>query len=68
MIGKRIKEARQEAGLTREQLAVKAGLTSLTIWKLESAGGGNPLLSTIQAIADALGKPITWFLAEEGQP
>lgn len=45
---------RREAGLTREQLAVAAGVTAKTIYSIEH-GHSRPQRTTLQAIARALG-------------
>ena len=47
-------QAREDAGLTREQVAEKAGVTKDYIRKLE-CGEGNPRISTIGAILAPLG-------------
>ena len=46
-------QAREDAGLTREQVAEKAGVTKDYIRKLE-CGEGNPRISTIGAILASL--------------
>ena len=46
-----IRTLRVKQGITVEQLAEKAGLTRVTITKIEG-GGGNPTLDTIQAISN----------------
>lgn len=51
-----IRAARERAGLSREQLAVKAGVSSSTLYLAERAG----LVSdaTIAKLAEALGIPL----------
>lgn len=51
----RVKTAREHAGLTQEQLAVKAGLSSTTIYLAERAG--IVTASTAAKIAAVLGVP-----------
>jgi transcriptional regulator with XRE-family HTH domain len=53
-LGKRLKQLREEKGLTQEQLALDAGLYSgKTIRRFES-GENAPRLETIEALAVAL--------------
>jgi putative transcriptional regulator len=57
MMGKDVKMARVENGLTQAQLAEKAGVTRQTIGLIE-AGKYNPSLKLCLAIAKALGKTL----------
>ena len=50
-----LRELRERAGLTQLQLAVKAGLTPSTVYKLEAGKSKRPGYTTIQRLADALG-------------
>jgi len=59
-VSKRIRDARTEAGLTQEQLAEKSGLTQSHISRIENAKH-SPARATIEKIANALGKPVTFF-------
>jgi transcriptional regulator with XRE-family HTH domain len=52
-----LRSLREQAGLTREQLAHKAGLTSGVIYKLET-GRARPRYDTVVKIAEALGVSI----------
>jgi transcriptional regulator with XRE-family HTH domain len=52
--GSRLKELREHAGLTQQQLAENAGIHTLTVAKLEQ-GIREPTWATVQALADALG-------------
>lgn len=56
----RIQQARQEAGLTQDQLAMKSGLTQSHICKLEH-GLHSPTAMTLKKIADALQRPVSYF-------
>lgn len=60
-VGTRIREARQQLDLTQEQLARKAGLNLRTIQKWE-AGVSRPRIDLLAKAADALEKPVEWFL------
>lgn len=50
-----VRAARERAGLTREQLAVKAGLSSSTLYLAERAGLVSP--ATAAKLAGVLGVP-----------
>jgi transcriptional regulator with XRE-family HTH domain len=56
-VGERIKAARKAAGLTQEQAARAADITTSTFQKLE-AGNQMPRLDTAGRIAAALGVPL----------
>lgn len=60
-LGARVRETRQGAGLSQAALAEQAGVTNETISRLER-GAFEPSLSTIVAVADALGVELD-FLA-----
>lgn len=66
MIGQRIRQLRKAKGWSQPELARRAGLTEKTITNYETAARGvkDPPLSTVQAIADALGVTLTDLLAE----
>jgi transcriptional regulator with XRE-family HTH domain len=51
---RRLKELREGAGLTQQQLGERAGMHKLTVAKLEQ-GIREPGWATVQALADALG-------------
>ena len=53
-LGSNLVLAREAAGLTQTDMAKRAGTSRATIAQIES-GGGDPRLSTLGAIADALG-------------
>lgn len=52
-----LRAARLRAGLTREQLAVKAGLSSSTLYLAERAGLASE--ATLDRLAAALGVPVS---------
>lgn len=54
-MGKRLQEARQNAGLTQQQLCHQANLSFSTLTKIERGAIKSPSIFTIQAIAGALG-------------
>lgn len=49
--------------LTQEQLAARAGLTSKTVARIETQGGGK--IETLRAIARALDVPLDALYADE---
>jgi transcriptional regulator with XRE-family HTH domain len=53
-LGKRIQKLRQKVSLTQEQLAEKAEISPKNIGEIER-GRGNPTLSSLENLADALG-------------
>jgi transcriptional regulator with XRE-family HTH domain len=62
LVGARIRERRLEQGWTLEQLAGRSGIARQTLNAIELATL-HPRLSTLLAIADALGVPVTDLLA-----
>lgn len=59
-IGRRIREARVDAGMTQERLAELVGLTRNTIYNIEQ--GHHPaLIDSLLRISDAVGVPL-WEL------
>jgi transcriptional regulator with XRE-family HTH domain len=63
--GSRLKQLRQDAGLTQKELAERAGLTLEGVAQLER-GRRKPSWETVLALAKALGVPCTAFEADEG--
>src|SRR5215216_2407494 len=55
VLGKRLQEARQKAGLTQQDLCQKAKLSYSTLAKIERGAIKSPSIFTIQNIATALG-------------
>lgn len=66
MLGPKIREIRQEKGLTLNQLAQKTRLTASYLSQLER-NIIEPSLSSLRKISVALGVPIYTFLASEGK-
>src|SRR3954468_22641150 len=54
-LGKRLQQARQDGGLTQQQLCHKANLSFSTLTKIERGAIKSPSIFTIQSIAGALG-------------
>lgn len=67
VIAIRMREAREEVGLSQEALGVLAGIDEATakvrINQYEN-GRHSPPLSLLDKIASALGKPATWFICD----
>jgi transcriptional regulator with XRE-family HTH domain len=67
-VGKRIKERREAAGLTQQQLAVKAGLSVSNLAQIEQGQKADPRISTVVALARALGVTVDDLLQLPEQP
>ena len=61
VFGARLRSLREEAGLTQEELAARAGLTAHAIGVLERGERKRPYPNTVRSLADALG------LSEDGR-
>ena len=66
MTGTRLKEARKEAGLTLEKLAVEAGVSKQSIALIESGKTKGPRSNTLFKIADTLGVEPRWLATGTG--
>jgi transcriptional regulator with XRE-family HTH domain len=64
-IGMRIQQARQELGLTQEELAARLGCTQAALSNYE-LGKRRVYLTGLEQIADTLGKPLSYFLESLG--
>lgn len=62
-LGERIRQLRDEQGVSREQLAAKAGLSAVYLKKLEAGERESPSLDALERIARALGATLTIDLA-----
>ena len=54
-MGERLRELREAADLTQEGLAHRAGVSSAAIFRIEQGRPSDPKLSTLAALAKALG-------------
>ncbi len=63
ILGRNIREARNEAGLTSSELAAAAGVEVRLLLK-HMRGEAFPGPEKIQAYAERLGKPVEWFFAD----
>ena len=65
LVAERIKTARQDAGLTHDGLGERmGGVTRQHLIKLEKAKH-RPRAEMLARIAEATGRPVEWFVAEE---
>jgi len=62
-IGRKLQRAREEAGLSQEDLAKKLGCTQASLSNYE-LGKRRLYLSDLQRIGQLLGKPVTYFLED----
>lgn len=63
-IGERIREARKQAGLTRERLAVKLNVSASTLRNYETGRTQRISYQMLVSIARETGKPLSYFVAE----
>lgn len=66
MLGQRIRQARQEAGLSQRQLCGET-ITRNMLSQIES-GKARPSMQTLTYLAQTLEKPVSWFLDELPEP
>ena len=60
----RLRQARQETGLTQQRVAELTRLEPNSIWRYE-AGQREPSASTLNSLAALYGKPMEWFLSDD---
>ena len=61
-IGKMLQDRREAMGLTREQLAKKAKVTTAYVSMMEAGKRKNPSLAILQRLAKALGVSVSALL------
>ncbi len=66
-IGRKIQKAREEAGLSQEELASRLGYTQAALSNYE-LGKRRLYLANIEQIARELNKPLNYFLEESAAP
>jgi transcriptional regulator with XRE-family HTH domain len=64
-ISQRIKQAREQMGLTQDKLAELADMERVSVWRLEHGTGTNK--RTLAAIATALQVRFDWLMTGEGE-
>lgn len=55
VMGYRLQQVREAAGLTQDQLAAKSGVSRNWIWKIETGKTENVSIKVLLALANALG-------------
>ena len=63
-IGPKLHALRKQAGLSLQQLAARADVSSAAIHKIEQSGMV-PTITTLLKVAGALGRPVSYFVDEE---
>lgn len=63
VVGARIREAREQAGLSQYELARRTGMHPPTISRYET-GKMAPSLQALATLSDLLERPMSWFLGE----
>jgi transcriptional regulator with XRE-family HTH domain len=59
-IGQQVRDLRVMSGLSQEQLALRSGVSEISISKIET-GKVRPRLSTVRKLADGLGVALSVF-------
>ena len=69
LIGRKLQKAREEAGMSQEELAKKLGYTQASLSNYE-LGKRRLYLSDLKRLSQILSKPITYFLedSDDDQP
>lgn len=65
-VGEKIKDFREEAGISQKKLGLALGLSDKAVSAYES-GRTLPPLETLHRISQELNKPLKFFLAEDGE-
>ncbi len=66
-LGERVRQRRQQLGLSLQELAERTALTASFLSQVER-GVTEPSISSLRRIAQAMGVPVFYFLLEEGTP
>lgn len=61
----RLATVRKDKGLSQEQLATAAGISRITVARLE-AGKASPTLKTLERLSSALGVPVNELIERAG--
>lgn len=62
-LGQRIRNAREAAGLPREKMAPRIGVSLSTLARYESGESDRIPLAAVLKIAEETGQPLSYFLA-----
>lgn len=65
-LAERLREAREDKGVTQEDLADAAGVSKQAVSKIENGGTLKPAMSTMEPIARLLGVSVRWLV--DGKP
>ncbi len=65
-LAERLREAREDKGVTQEDLADAAGVSKQAVSKIENGGTLKPAMSTMEPIARLLGVNVRWLV--DGKP
>jgi transcriptional regulator with XRE-family HTH domain len=65
-IGQRVRQLREAAGMSQQALAVAAGLSMSVVAQLEQGQREDPRISTVAALARALGVTVDAILSGAG--
>ena len=60
-MGEKLKELREKAGMTMEELADKSGVHRNTIWNIENGNTASVMTATVARLAEALEVPVSVF-------
>jgi transcriptional regulator with XRE-family HTH domain len=66
-VGDRIRSARADKGWMQKHLAAEVEVEPITVSRWER-GATTPDLDVLRLVAEATGKPLSYFVAEEGEP
>ena len=66
-VGERIRNARTAKGWMQKHLAAEVEVEPITVSRWER-GATTPDLDVLRLVADATGKPLTYFVADEAEP
>lgn len=61
----RVKEVREEVGMSQTDLSKKSGISRATIWALETGKQLDTTVTTLTSIADALGVGVDALFAPD---
>lgn len=61
---KKLREAREAAGLSLAEMAERTGIDKSALSRLETGGNANPTIETLSRYAAAVGKSLRWTLVD----
>ena len=68
VIGNRLRQAREETHLTRDQAAEMVGIDRVSVWRYETGKRERIPIGILARLADLYGKSVDWFLEDLGSP